>query len=316
MKTILTPTYPAPLSRVCLGTAALAQDGLTGVHADHAYAILDAYYALGGRFLDTASIYGWWGKTNTNASEQIIGRWLRDRAATDVTVLTKACHHDPANPTVSRVDAAALTADAERSRRALGQDTLDILLLHRDNPAMDVREIVDFCVPLVDQGRAIRFGFSNFRADRVQDALDYMGDDWQRYFFGVSNEWSLAMDGAMEYTPADGMVPTDAALRELRAARAFVLLPYSSVAHGFFDKLRACGAVYDGAWQNTDAFRGNHAWLTPANGDAYNRLLAESAASGQSLTMRSLAYMLAQPGTIPVMSASRVAQVEELAKIL
>lgn len=312
MKTITTRTYPTPLSRVCLGTGSMGESGLTGEPVERAFAILDAYYALGGRFLDTANVYGRWGVDHTNSSEQVIGRWLRERKITDMTVTTKACHYDLETPSVSRVDRDSLLYDVEESSASLGLDRLHILLLHRDNESVDIRTIVDFCVPLVEEGKVLRFGFSNFRADRVKGAIQHLGADWDRYFVGVSNEWSLAMDGAKGYAPGIGMIPTDDALRAVQAEYHFPLFPYSSIAHGFFTKLQQCGAVYDGNWHNVDGFRGNKDWLTPANGRAYNRLCAESAKTGISTGMLSLAYLLAQPDTIPIMSVSRPEQLEEL----
>ncbi len=315
MNTISVRTYPQPLSRVCLGTASMGAAGLTGEPVEKAFEILDTYYALGGRFLDTANVYGRWGVDRTNASEQVIGRWLRERQVTDMTVTTKACHYAPEAPSVSRVDADAMAADVEESRTSLGVDKLDILLLHRDNEEVDIRAIVDFCVSFADKGMINRFGFSNFRADRVKTAIEYLGADWDRYFIGVSNEWSLAMDGAESYAPGAGMIATDAALREVQAEYKFPLFPYSSIAHGFFTKLQRCGAVYDGTWRNTDAFRGNKAWLTAKNGAAYHRLCGLSAETGMSLSMLSLGYLLAQPETVPVMSVSRPEQLDELASV-
>ena len=149
----------------------------------------------------------------------------------------------------------------------------------------------------------------------MKTAIEYLGADWDRYFIGVSNEWSLAMEGAENYAPGHGMIATDAALRAVQAECRFPLFPYSSIAHGFFTKLQACGAVYDGTWRNTDGFRGDKAWLTAKNGAAYNRLCAYAAETGISTGMLSLAYLLAQPDTVPVMSVSRPEQLGELAAV-
>ncbi len=316
MDTITTRTYPFPLSKVCLGTASMGENGLDGEPLKRAFAILDAYYHLGGRFLDTANVYGRWGVNHTNASEQVIGSWLRERQITDMTITTKACHYNLDLPNISRVNAEVIWQDVEESRAALGLDTLHICLLHRDNEQEDIRTIVDFCTLLVEEGKVLRFGFSNFRAERVKAALEYMGKNWTDYFVGVSNEWSLAMEGAENYVPGSGMVATDILLRQLQSIYDFPLFPYSSVAHGFFTKLKKCGAAYDKErWQNIDAFAGNRAWLTPANGRTYNRLCSLSAETGISVGMLSLAYMLAQPDTIPVMSVSGPEQLEELPNV-
>lgn len=298
-----------------LGTGSFGSGGLVGRPAELAFDILDAYYALGGRTLDTANVYGRWGVEHTNTSEILIGRWLSERGYDDVTVITKACHHAPSLPAVSRVNEKELLRDVEESIFSLGTGKLDVLLLHRDNEELDVREIIDFCTPLVDSGKVKRFGLSNFKTERIRTALDYLGDDRYNYIFGVSNEWSLAMDGAENYRPGDGMVPTDSALKTLKDEYDIPVIPYTSIAFGFFSKLRDCGAVYDGCWQNTEGFRGNRGWLTDKNGEAYNRLLALSEKTGISPAMLSLAYLTSQTNTIPAMSVSRTEQLDELLKV-
>lgn len=312
MRKVTTKTYPAPLSRVCLGTGALGDRGLTGEGREWAFSILDAYYCLGGRFLDTANIYGRWGKDNCNASERVIGMWLSDRNIRDMTVATKACHFEPDTPHISRVDRESLLKDAEESLAAFKTDKLDILFLHRDNEELDIRAIVDFCVPAVEKGLVTRFGFSNFKVERVKTAIEYMGEDYGKYFVGVSNEQSLAMDGADDYTPGVGMIATNRELISLSEKNGFILLPYSSIAHGFFSKLQKCGAVYENGWQNTEGFWGNRAWLTDKNGEAYNKLLTESEKTGISVNGLSLRYLLMQKNTIPIMSVSRAEQLNEL----
>ena len=177
MRKIQLNTYPVPLSCVCLGTASMGADGLTGAPVDKAFAILDAYYTMGGRFLDTANVYGRWGADRTNASEIVIGRWLKERQITDMAVTTKACHYAPDSPETSRVTAEALDMDIAESRQSLGMDRLDICLLHRDNEETDIRRIVDFCTDQVDAGKVTRFGFSNYRTERVRTAVAYMGND-------------------------------------------------------------------------------------------------------------------------------------------
>lgn len=249
MKTVL--RNGRALSGLCLGTASMGSEGLSGAPLQKAFAILDTYYAMGGRFLDTANVYGRWGVDHTNASEKCIGMWLADRGIADMTITSKCCHYLPEAHDTPRVNRECALADLEESRRSLGLDTIPIYLLHRDDRTRDIRYIVDFCVEMVDSGKIGAFGFSNYRLDRVRTAIDYLGADRKRVFAGLSNEWSLAMEGAEDYCPPDGMEPVTAELARYCADAELLILPFSAVAHGWFDKL-----TRDGVTVGADGRRG------------------------------------------------------------
>src|SRR3954463_5709224 len=68
-----------------------------GWTADEAtsFAVLDAYTAAGGNFLDTADSYTAWIEGNKGGeSETVIGRWVRARGnRDDVIIATKVSQH-------------------------------------------------------------------------------------------------------------------------------------------------------------------------------------------------------------------------------
>ncbi len=121
-----------------------------------ALSVLDAAVGAGVTFLDTADVYG------DGRSEQLIGRFLRERPDADVMVATKfgrrASPHVPEEYT-----AAHLRSWADRSRRNLGVDTLDLVQLH--------------CPPT-----------GVYADDRVFDALDGLVADAVIDAYGVSVE--------------------------------------------------------------------------------------------------------------------------------
>ena len=164
-------SFPEPLSAVCYGCGRLGGDYDDG----RSFALLDRYYAMGGRFLDTANCYGRWTASGMNESERCIGAWLKSRQVTDMVVTSKCCHYAFGAHDVSRVNRACAEADLEDSRRTLGLDTIPIYLTHRDDPSLDIRVIVDFLADMVKSGRVTRFGLSNYRADRIKAAIDYHG---------------------------------------------------------------------------------------------------------------------------------------------
>ena len=83
------PTVPLDatdltVSPLCLGA------NVFGWTADEraSFAVLDAYRAAGGNFIDTADGYGDWVEGNPRgASERIIGRWMAARGNRDELVV-------------------------------------------------------------------------------------------------------------------------------------------------------------------------------------------------------------------------------------
>ena len=229
---------PFALSAVCLGCARFGGDYDEG----RSFALLDRYYAMGGRFLDTANVYGRWSLSGRNESELTVGRWLKSRQITDMVVTSKCCHYALGARDVSRVTRAAAEEDLEESRRSLGLDTIPIYLTHRDNPAVDIRRIVDFLWDMVKAGKVSRFGFSNYKADRVRAALDYLGAERGAVMAGISNEWSLhaaclTADAGGEREAPDGMVTTGQALMRLHREEKLPLFAFAASGGGFYTKL-------------------------------------------------------------------------------
>src|SRR3954454_12176125 len=94
---------------LCLG------GNVFGWTADEAtsFAVLDAYAAAGGNFLDTADSYSAWIDGNQGGeSETIIGRWVRARGnRDDVVIATKVSQH----PEFPGLTAANIKAAADAS---------------------------------------------------------------------------------------------------------------------------------------------------------------------------------------------------------
>jgi len=290
---------PFDLSAVCLGTARFGG----GYDDDKSFSILDRYYAMGGRFLDTANVYGRWSPSGLNESERTVGRWLKTRGITDMIVTSKCCHYAPDARDVSRVNRASAMADLEESRRSLGMDTIPVYLTHRDNPDTDIREIVDFLWDMVKEGKVSRFGFSNYKAERIRAALDYLGDDWRGVMIGVSDEWSLhaeclTADAGGEREAPDGMVTTGRSLKKLFAEEGMPLLAFAAAGGGFYSKLA------DGRIPPEKA--------GPSDRAVMERLRELSAESGVSLGALSLAYVLnAGLPAIPISAVSDEKQLED-----
>lgn len=298
INTKILSTYPRPLSSICLGTA---QYGLG--NEEQAFDFLDRWYDMGGRFLDTANVYGRWSGRMLNESEIVIGHWLAARRIDDMVITTKCCHYLPTAHDVSRVNEKCAFEDLDESRRTLGLDVIDIWLTHRDNEDIDIRRIIDFLTSAVDRGMVTRIGLSNYRAERVKTALDYLGTDRDRYLVGISNEWSLHEESVMKEnggsaSAPDGMVATDAAMHSILRSEKLPIIPFSAAAHGFYDK------------HSPDS-------MSASDREAYEMLKKQSEDTGLSLTALSVKYIMNHPGitAIPIVSVSRVQQMEEYGKL-
>lgn len=290
-KTLLN-TYPDPLSVICLGTAKYGDE----YDEKRSFEILDAYYAMGGRFIDTANVYGRWGTRGLNESEIVIGKWMKLRGVADMTVMTKCCHYLPDSKDVSRVNRTEAVKDLDESRKTLGLDEIPVLLTHRDNEGTDVRDIVDFLAEAVIAGKIRRFGFSNYRAERIAGAIEYLGETWRDYFFGVSNEWNLheecsAMDSGGAEKVENGMVTVGRTLYGYQHSCGLPLLPYKAAAGGFFDKLKSTEM------------------LTEREKKVYGSVCREAAGHNVSRTSVALAYLInSGVNAIPIVSVSSAPQ--------
>ena len=110
MKTVPLGATGLNVSNLCLGTM---QFGWT---ADEpaSFAVMDAFVAAGGNFIDTADVYSSWAPGNPGGvSEEIIGRWMKARGNRDHIVLaTKVRGRDVEGP-----DGEGLSRAHMRARR-------------------------------------------------------------------------------------------------------------------------------------------------------------------------------------------------------
>ncbi|MFE5846901.1 aldo/keto reductase [Streptomyces niveus] len=139
-------------SVVGLGTWQLGADWGDVVEAD-AFAVLDAALESGVTFFDTADVYG------DGRSEQLIGRFLKDRPDAGVFVATKIGRRAEQRPENYSLD--NFRAWTDRSRANLGVDTLDLVQLHCPPSAVYSSDAVfDALDTLVAEKRTAAYGVS------------------------------------------------------------------------------------------------------------------------------------------------------------
>ncbi|OMH36779.1 aldo/keto reductase [Tersicoccus sp. Bi-70] len=139
-------------SVIGLGTWQLGADW-GDVREEDALAVLGAAADAGVTFFDTADVYG------DGRSEQLIGRFLRERPDAGLTVATKMGRRVDLDPALYTLE--NFRAWTDRSRRNLGVDRLDLVQLHCPPPAVYGSDVVfDALDTLVEEERIAAYGVS------------------------------------------------------------------------------------------------------------------------------------------------------------
>ena len=302
------------LSNICFGTGNFGDT----VNHEMAFALLDEFVRQGSNFIDTANVYCRWVPGNGNSSERFLGEWLKSRGAyNDVVIATKGAHYDLAAPEISRVTEEAIRYDAEECARTMGLDVLDFYWLHRDDENKPIEEIIDILEALKKEGKIRYYGLSNYRAERLKRAKTYLEKQGLAGPYAVSNQWSLAtVNPGKNLNQDPTIVLTDEALYQWHKETNTPLVPFSSTALGFFEKLKRAGVqVQDGqvlAVENSSAIpeKVKAAYWNEENLRAYEKLLGIQKETGHSLHALSTAWLFSQPFQVFGLGSAR--NVEQL----
>lgn len=130
-------------------------------------AILDRFFELGGRFIDTSDGYSYQARDSGGDSESLIGSWITRRGvADDVRIITKVGLCPGVQGLSSRVMADAVQASLDRLR----VPALEAVLAHADDEVTPADEIADRLGGFV--GREARHvGVSRFAPERLNAIL-------------------------------------------------------------------------------------------------------------------------------------------------
>ena len=310
------------ISRICLGTAGFGDK----LDQEKSFEVLDAFVQAEGNFIDTANVYCKWLEGHGNCSEQIIGKWLKDRGAEGkVIVATKGAHYSFEDPGRSRVNQEDIRADLDESCRTLGKDEIDFYWLHRDDPEKPLEEIVDILEELKKEGRIRYYGFSNYCTERLKQIEKCLRERNLSGITAVSNQWSLAgINSGGNTNPDPTLVEFSGEEFKWHCETGAASIPFSSIAMGFFPKLQKMGlscteAETDASWmQEKEKQIANlsesmkKAYWNETNLRTYQKLLKLQKETGHSLQALSLAYFFHQPfQTVPVTGVSNLTQLKD-----
>ncbi len=177
------------VSRLCLGTMNFGEM----TDEPTSFRILDAAVEAGINFVDTADVYG--GPQSPDMekgfglSEEIIGRWIAERGSrNDIVLATKVYQPMGLGPNDRRLSALHIRRACEDSLRRLKTDHIDLYQMHHVDRFTPWEEIWQAMELLVQQGKVIYVGSSNFAGWDIATA---QGAARPRNFMGLVAEQSL-----------------------------------------------------------------------------------------------------------------------------
>lgn len=172
------------VSRLCLGTMNFGPQ----TSEPDSFAIMDRALELGINFFDTANVYGW--KLGEGVTEQIIGRWLEQGGGLrdQIVLATKVYNKMGEGPNERGLSAYHIRKACDDSLRRLKTDHIDLFQMHHIERSTPWEEIWQAMEILVQQGKVLYVGSSNFAGWDIATA---QMEARARHFMGLVSEQSL-----------------------------------------------------------------------------------------------------------------------------
>jgi aryl-alcohol dehydrogenase-like predicted oxidoreductase len=268
------------------------------IDEQRSFAVLDAYVAAGGNFIDTADSYGRRGPGGAGESERIIGRWIAARGNREQLVIATKVGSSPDLPGLSR---ATIRRGIEGSLQRLGIETVDLYYAHRDDSDTPLEETLGAFGELIEEGRIRYAAASNYSAERLEQAMQIGQGAGMASYVALQPHYNL-----VERSDYEGE------LRSVCERHGLACIPYFGLARGFLTgKYRRDGPEVD-----SPRAEGVRTAYFNERGFAVLDALEEIAAAHEAAVAAvALAWLLAQPTVLaPIASATSTEQLAELAE--
>ena len=284
------------VSRLCLGCMTYGEPA-QGAHPwtlpeEASRPQIRAAIEAGINFFDTANIY------SNGSSEEILGRALRDFAQRDEIVLATTLRYGwRKGPNTQGLSRKVILAEIDASLRRLGTDYVDLLQIHRWDPATPIEETMEALHDVVKAGKARYIGASSMCAwqfAKAQAVAQQQG--WTR-FVSMQPELNL-----LYREEEREMLP-------LCLDQGVGVIPWSPLARGRL--ARPWGEVTQR--QDNDVFGKTLFAHSEDNDREVAAALAQvAAARGVARAQVALAWVLAQPGvTAPIVGVAKPEQLHD-----
>ena len=265
------------VSDICLGTMQF----LWTTDEPNSYAVLDAFTAAGGNFIDTADVYTRWAAgLKGGEAETIIGQWMQQRGnRADVVLATKVRGRMWPGPNGEGLSRAHIMRAVEDSLRRLQTDYIDLYQTHSPDANTPIDETLRAMDDLVRQGKVRYIGCSNYSGWELMEATLTARQHNLAEFISVQPHYSLVERENFEK-------------HTLPVVRKFGvgIIPYSPLGKGFLTgKYRR-----DQPLPESKRAAGVQALLTDRNFALLDKLEALGQARGKTPAQMALGWLLSR----------------------
>lgn len=265
-----------------------------GVERDAAEACLNRAFDVGINFFDTANAYG------RGAAEEVWGELLSGRPRESYVLATKV--YFPMSKTDYGLSAAQIRKQVDASLRRLRTDYVDLYQCHRYDEETPLEETMEALTAVVREGKARYLGFSEWKPDSIQAAVDLSRERGLEPFSSSQPQYSM-----LWRLPEKRVIP-------LCAENGISQIVWSPLAQGVLTGKYSPGspppADSRAASETMGTMMGN--WTDDAVLEAVQGLKPIAADVGVTPAQLALAWVLREPNVASaIIGASRPEQVDE-----
>jgi aryl-alcohol dehydrogenase-like predicted oxidoreductase len=208
------------VSDICLGTMQF----LWTTDEPNSYAVLDAFVAAGGNFIDTADVYSRWAAgCKGGEAETVIGNWMqRTGTRASLVLATKVRGRMWDGPNGEGLSRAHIMRAVEGSLQRLQTDYIDLYQSHAPDANTPIDETLCAYDDLVHQGKVRYVGCSNYNGYQLMEAVLRARQAGLHEYISIQPHYSLVERQNFEKNTAP-------------VVRQFGLgvIPYSPLGRGF-----------------------------------------------------------------------------------
>ena len=284
------------VSQLCLGAMTFGRE----CDEQLSFQMLNRFVELGGNFIDTADVY------SRGVSEEILGRWLKNRNRQDVVIATKVRWGTSDGPNNKGLSRKHILSAVENSLRRLNTDYIDLYQVHKWHAETPLEETLSTLDRLVQAGKVRYIGVSNFSGWQLQKAIDisrHMG--WEPFtclqplynLLDRETEWELVPICLNEGLGIIPGVPLRGGWLTGKFRRGMTAPP---------EETRVKIAEEMGWGESWSSYNTEHTWTV------IDALLSVADETGKSPAQVALNWLLGRPGiTAPIIGARNMKQLED-----